>query len=1081
MLYRVFGSAGSGKTEYILQKIGAAAKNGTPCWLIVPEQQSVAYESLLCERFGDGINLTCETLNFERLPNRIAREYGGLAVNNIDKGGACALLSLTAESLRDKLSEYAAVAADADFAKSLLALSERIKTCMITPEMLDSAADDPVLSNEPALRAKLKELALILKEYGKNFGEGLLDPRDALTKLAAELPEKPFFKRSCVFIDGYYNFTAQEHAVISAVTAQCKDIYVSFTVESGREFFAENLRSAEIIKRTSGCGCTDVPVGKYRRSEKRSLNFLESHVWEPVRETLEGDDGGVKFILAGDRFGECEAAAAEILDYVRAGGRWRDVTVLAGSPDKYSGIVDSVFARAGIKCYISAHEPILSKPLFAFMLASLSVIAENFSLRSVKRYIKSGYTGLTVSESDILLGYAESWNISGAGWYGDAEWNMDPEGYREGGMSERGSAILKIASSAREKLIPPLAALRESLAVPGLTVEKGVKAIYNHLIACRADEKLRASAQRMLQNGDREGSDRETALWKQLINILDQLYSVCGSREVGVKRFCSLLKLICENYAPGAIPASADSVTFGDAALVRAGGCKMLILLGVCDGEFPRTAASGTFFNRVEASVLEEAGLELADTAERAVETGRFLVYSAFAAPSRRLVLCCPCSELAGEELRPSPAFVSARAMLPGAEFADLRGKKLFYSAESVASAFPYLAESPLRDKIAQALDERGEAYFKTPPAVFDPDSRIGFEGDTLLLSPSRFERYALCPFSFFGSYLLGLKEKKKNDWSAPEIGNFIHKILEQFMRRCVDGGKFVCFTDEERRGIVRELAKKYFLDVIGESGSGNRRFLHTYENMVRTLDLVTKNMTAEFAESRFVPAGFEFRIGIGESDLPPVKYETENGRVLLRGSIDRVDTYVRNGVTYVRVIDYKTYKKSLRADLIACGLDSQMLHYLFAYCGAKNAVPAGMLYYTVTLPSVSINGEESEGEIMEKAEKALKRQGLLLDDPEIVFAMSESLRFVPVSRKADGSLSDLSHSLRTEAEFEELRKTLGDAVRAVSGQMFAGNMDVAPQDAGGEDPCKYCKMHEFCRASGRKEDDEDETDEYSE
>ena len=157
------------------------------------------------------------------------------------------------------------------------------------------------------------------------------------------------------------------------------------------------------------------------------------------------------------------------------------------------------------------------------------------------------------------------------------------------------------------------------------------------------------------------------------------------------------------------------------------------------------------------------------------------------------------------------------------------------------------------------------------------------------------------------------------------------------------------------------------------------------------------------------------------------------------------------------------------------------MLHYLFAYCGAKNAVPAGMLYYTVTLPSVSINGEESEGEIMEKAEKALKRQGLLLDDPEIVFAMSESLRFVPVSRKADGSLSDLSHSLRTEAEFEELRKTLGDAVRAVSGRMFAGNMDVAPQDTGGEDPCKYCKMHEFCRASGRKEDDEDETDEYSE
>ncbi|MBR0231126.1 MAG: PD-(D/E)XK nuclease family protein [Clostridia bacterium] len=1078
MLYRIFGSAGSGKTEYMLRALGEAAKKGIRCWLIVPEQQSVAYESLLCERFGDGINLVCETLNFERLPNRVAREYGGLAVNNIDKGGACALLSLTAEGLRDKLKEYSAVASDADFAKSLLALSERIKTCMVTPEMLESAAEDASLSDDPALCEKLKELALILKEYGKNFGEGLLDPRDALTKLAAELPEKPFFKNSCVFIDGYYNFTAQEHAVISAVSAQCRDIYVSFTVDGDRAFFAENLRSADIIKRTSGCGCADVPVGKYRRGEKDSLRFLESHIWGPVNAAFRGDDGGVKFILAGDRFEECEAAAAEILAYVRAGGRWRDITVLAGAPDSYTGIVDPVFERAGIKCYISAHEPLLGKPLFSFMLSSLAVVAENFSLRSVKRYIKSGYSGLSVSESDILLGYAESWNVSGAGWYGEAEWTMDPEGYREGGMSERGAKILKIASAAREKLVPPLAALREALSVPGLTVERGVKAIYNHLIACGADEKLRVSAQRKLENGDREGSDREAALWKQLMNILDQLYSVCGPRVINAKRMYSLVKLVCENYAPGAIPASSDSVTFGDASLVRAGGCGMLILLGVCDGEFPRPASRGAFFDRDEAAALEGAGLELADTTEKAVNTGRFLVYSAFAAPKRKLVLCCPCAELAGDELRPSAAFVSARAMLPDAELLDTRGKKSPYSAESVASAFPYLAQSPLRDKIAAALDKRGEKYFTDAPAVFDPESRIDFESDTLLLSPSRFERYALCPFSFFGNYLLGLKEKKKNDWSAPEIGNFIHKILEQFMRRCVESGRFVCFTDAERRALVRELAKEYFLDVIGEANAKNKRFAHTYENMIRTLDLVTKSMTAEFAESRFTPAGFEFRIGIGEADLPPVRYDTESGRVLLRGSIDRVDVYVRNGVTYVRVIDYKTYKKRLRADLVACGLDTQMLHYLFAYCGAENAVPAGVLYYTVALPSVEISGEESDAEILEKAEKALTREGLLLNDPEIVFAMSESLRFVPVSRRADGSIYDRGKRLRTPEEFDALRAALGDAVNELANRVFAGDMDIAPREEG--DPCKYCRLQEFCRASGGKGED-DGTDEDAE
>ena len=84
MLHRIIGRAGGGKTEYMMQRLGDSLKKGKRCIVIVPEQQSVDYEGMLCDRFGDGVNLLCEVLNFERLPNRIAREYGDLAVNNID-------------------------------------------------------------------------------------------------------------------------------------------------------------------------------------------------------------------------------------------------------------------------------------------------------------------------------------------------------------------------------------------------------------------------------------------------------------------------------------------------------------------------------------------------------------------------------------------------------------------------------------------------------------------------------------------------------------------------------------------------------------------------------------------------------------------------------------------------------------------------------------------------------------------------------------------------------------------------------------------------------------------------------------
>ena len=94
MLRRIIGPCGSGKTEVIMEYLGKAIKSGKRCFLIVPEQQSVERESLLCERFGDECNMYCEVLNFERLPNRVAREYGGLTAQTVRESGRAALLSL---------------------------------------------------------------------------------------------------------------------------------------------------------------------------------------------------------------------------------------------------------------------------------------------------------------------------------------------------------------------------------------------------------------------------------------------------------------------------------------------------------------------------------------------------------------------------------------------------------------------------------------------------------------------------------------------------------------------------------------------------------------------------------------------------------------------------------------------------------------------------------------------------------------------------------------------------------------------------------------------------------------------------
>ncbi len=1066
MLYRILGSSGSGKTEYMLSKMGECIKKGKKTLLIVPEQQSVDYEYILCNRFGNSCNMYCEVLNFERLPNRVARDFGGLAQKNIDKGGACALLSLVVVTVRERLSEYASVAGDPEFAKKLFALINRFKTSVYTPNKLVDLTREADISKNSKLCNKLRDIAVIYEEYQKHFDGELKDPRDGLTRLSAELKEKPFFADAHVFIDGYYTFTKQETDIIKEIIDQSANTYISFTVEDGRGLFEENKKCADRIKKMAYGSCEDILCGFSKRTEDKALLHIERNILRNNPPIFQGKPDSVKVIKTKNRFDEADAAAKEILDFVRSDpkNKFSDVAVLCRDTDKYQGILKSVFERNGISMYASSKENLLAKPLFAFICAGISVIAENFSLRSVKKYIKSGFTPLSVTESDVLLSYAESWNIRGKQWYSQEEWTMDPEGYREGPLTERGEKILSSVNRARKKLVPALSALRDTLSSKKLTVEQGIKGIYSHLVACDAEKMLLASAEEKLNRGDREGAEREIQLWNLLINIMDQLCAVCPDFSVDTKGLLALFKLTAECYSPGAIPASSDAVTFGSVALARAGNCKMTVILGAVEGEFPAAVRGNGFFNDEESLLLDGVGCDFADTDTKLMNTEHFFVYNAFSSPRERLVVIVPENEITGASLRGSVAEKALLKLFPSLLEEEISREDMLYSAGSIASFFPQIAEGEPKEKLRTVLRSAGVNFFENEPDVTITASRINTDLDSLALSPSKIEKYQLCPFSYFGTYLLHLREKKVFDWSSPDTGTFVHRILEVFLRQCLVDGKFCPPEDMQRERMVKELSSQLFLSLAPKDSLENKRFMHTYDGMLRTLLAVTKDLCNEFSKSDFLPVGFEYSIGLGSNpDMPPITYDVDGKTVILRGSIDRVDTYERDGIKYVRVTDYKTYQKTLSLDLVDNGLDTQMLHYLFAYCRHNGGTPAGALYYYVTLPFADGVPDATVEEIEASAFSKLKRTGIIIEDIDILRAMSSDLSHLPVCPTSSGVRK--SQNLMSSEGFCQLNEKLDLRVTEMAKKMFCGEMDIAPNDHDGKaEPCKYCKLKPICR-----------------
>jgi ATP-dependent helicase/nuclease subunit B len=201
--------------------------------------------------------------------------------------------------------------------------------------------------------------------------------------------------------------------------------------------------------------CEDIFTGDCKRNSSPALAHIEKQLWEAQTVPFTGNsDGSVRVIQARNSFEEAEAIASEIIRLTRDEGlRYREISVVFGGLSDYEGVIDTVLERNNIPFYMSAKDELSAKPLFSFVFACLEAVITDFSISSIKKYIKTGFSPLSVAECDIMLRYAEMWNIRGRQWYGDDDWQMNPEGYRED-LTHYGDYILTKANNAKNKIMP---------------------------------------------------------------------------------------------------------------------------------------------------------------------------------------------------------------------------------------------------------------------------------------------------------------------------------------------------------------------------------------------------------------------------------------------------------------------------------------------------------------------------------------------------------------------------------------------------------------------------------------------------
>ncbi|MCO7108050.1 PD-(D/E)XK nuclease family protein [Gemmiger formicilis] len=158
---------------------------------------------------------------------------------------------------------------------------------------------------------------------------------------------------------------------------------------------------------------------------------------------------------------------------------------------------------------------------------------------------------------------------------------------------------------------------------------------------------------------------------------------------------------------------------------------------------------------------------------------------------------------------------------------------------------------------------------------------------------------------------------------------------MENALRR--QGEAFKDLTPEELETLVNDLVDEYTAaNLPGMTLRMEYLVGRIRRNLVGLLGFIQRDLR----QSGFQPVAFELRIDdrpdADDPDAPrvdPVELDDGAGHIVrIVGTVDRVDAMPleKLGRTYLRVVDYKTGGKEFKLKEVYCGLDCQMLLYLF-------------------------------------------------------------------------------------------------------------------------------------------------------
>jgi ATP-dependent helicase/nuclease subunit B len=1111
----IFGRAGSGKSYYCLNDIKKKIDEGSTNSLIllVPEQFSFQAEKNLIKTVGEGGMLRAQVLSFKRMAHMVCNEVGGLNRPHINDSGKSMLIYKIMDENKDNLKAFAKAAKKNGFVSTVSDIITEFKRHNINTELLQSTIDR--IENE-VLKNKLEDINLIFSEFEKKLHKKYIDTEDDLTILGEKVDNSIFLNGAEIWIDEFASFTPQQYVILEKLMRRSKRINITLctdylngenNVESTDLFLTTKNTEKKLLEVMMKNNIKyDKPIALkcspcYRFKNSKELQHLQHYLFSYPHKPYKGKTVDINIFKALNKYEEIEETARNIIIMCRDNGfRFKDIAVVSGDLDAYENLVRAVFSEYDIPYFIDKKREIRDNPIIVLIVSAVEILAKNWSYESVFRYLKTGLLDLDKEDIDIIENYVLANGIRGRKWTNEEPWNFRINyNFGDEEISEGEKNALDRINVIREKIKAPFEVLS------GIKERKEgtqmCKALYEFLCEIKLPQKVENWINEFEEIGELDKANEYNQIWDIVVEVLDQIAETVGNEILSVELFSNMLATGFGEYEVGVIPPAIDQVLVGSVTRLKSHDVSTLYIIGVNDGVFPSAIPPEGVLTDEDRYVLRERGIELAkDTKSRAFEE-QFLVYTTLTIVSKYLRLSYPMSDDEGKAKRPSIIISRLKRIFPNmieestlSENSEEENIKAIVSPKATFNELiahikrdtegKYITPIWLdvyrwynKDEIWKSkLNTVLNGFYYTNRAEIQDTSKIRkLYGRHMTMSVSKLEKFVECPFAYFVQYGLKAKDRKVYNFTSPDLGTFMHNIVQSFSVNLKENN--LSWRDIDKNWCeenVSQIVDKTLTKMQGSILNSSKRYGHVTNNLKRILTRAVWLITEHIKRGEFNPSGYELSFG-NSGDFPPISIELHSGEIVsLIGRVDRIDTMNEEESTYLRIVDYKSGTKEFKLSDVYYGFQIQLLIYLDAMLTEieekmdREALPAGILYFKLDDPIIKGKSQMSDSEIEERITKSLKMNGLLLNDPNVIREMDREIEkssdIIPATMKKDGTLSEKQSSVATLQQFQLLRKYVKDTVSSLCEDMLEGNIEISPCKKQNGSSCEYCVYSAVCQ-----------------